>query len=171
MDPLTSAAIGAAGDIAKGVVQGRRSALEKAYAKNALSELERLKGGEGGMSASKRAKLTAEGLGKIDATMADAKREALRGANLGSGKAFTAQKDLTKARLGAEAQLTSSIREQDLEEAARLRNEAYMKAAMAEDMRHKRLSRMQEATKETDIAGDLFDAGQAERDALARRVR
>jgi len=151
----TAMALAAGASAAKGMWAGRKSKIEKAYGKSSLDELGRVSGGEGGMSRSKRQQAQAEGMGQIDSTIEEARAKSLRGANLGSGQAFAAQQELSKQRLGAESQMMSSVRQQDLEEAQRQREAAYMKAAMAEDMRNKRMDRAVKATEgsESYLAG------------------
>ena len=151
----------------KAITFGWPSKIERMYKKSALSDLDRLSDGEGGMSSSKRMGLQSEGLGHIQGTVEDAKREALRGARVGSGQAFNQQKALSKQKLGAQQQMMSSIRQQDLDEAERQRGEAYQKAAMAESMRSQRMNRLLEATKDADVSGTSEAAGIAKRAATA----
>ena len=116
--------------------------VEALFHDSAMSDFERLAGGRGGMSQSKRQALTSEALGQIDTEIAQAQAQSQRGsvASGQTGQAFAQEREALKTKMGAQQQAFSSIREQDLEEAARQRQEAYSKAATARDMKMGRSS-------------------------------
>ena len=121
--------------------KGQPGEIESLYKQSALDDLNRLRGGRGGMALSERQAAQSEALGQIQSAAAEAEAEAHRGVAPGSGQAFTAQEGLYKAKLGAQQQAMSNIRQQDLEEAQRQRQEAYQKAAVANQMRETRINR------------------------------
>ena len=164
-EPLTMIAISRAAGVVGGLIKTAKhltpSDIEEAFRDSAIADMKRLTGGAGGLAQSKRQSLSAEGHGAIDRSVEEARREAMRGADVASGQAFAVEKELAKARLGATNQMLSGIREQDLEEAARQRQEAYQKAAMADQMRQQRLAGMPSFS---DIVGDAAESGKLYRD-------
>ena len=137
MDPLTiSAIMGTVSAASQLWDKYMPSNIEQTVKESALSDMRRLRGGSGGMSASKRAALQSEAVGQIDSEIQQAQAGAYRGAALSgqSGQAFNRESAALKAKMGAQQQAMSSIRQEDLEEAQRQRLEAYQKAGMAEGM-------------------------------------
>ena len=144
------------------------SKIEKAYKRSALDDLNRLSGGKGGMSPSERMAARSEAISQIDASVQESQRQMARGASLDSGQKFAMQRDLAKQKMAAEQQAMSSIRQQNLEEAQRQRQEAYQKAAMAQGMRERRKAKKADFSISAAMA---FGAGQDWRSSLVENVK
>ena len=152
-----------AGDIAGQIYSQVPDDQETAVRNEINADRSRLAKGAGGLGAGARNRLLAEGNQQIQAATNERLANLARGANTeagASGQLATAQNQLNAQALGANAQLQSNVRAQDLAEAERQRNELWQKEQFVINKQQERKTGFSTSTT---LGSTGYGAGQADR--------
>lgn len=172
MDPMTAmmlaqSAQGAA-QIAAGAIPGK---MERNYRKDVLADRERLQAGRGGMSAGQRQRTQAEAMGNIKAQQQEAAAQVARGSSAGTGASGVRTQmagDIQRAGMAAGNQVSSAVRQQDLDLAQQQRQGLQARMLKAYEMGMKRKDAATQAEKESGFDG--FGLGQLGRGQDAQGI-
>jgi len=171
-DPMTAMTATQAGmgalKVAAQAIPGR---MERMYRKDILADRKRLQAGRGGMSAGQRQRAQAEAMGNIKAQQQEAAAQVARGSSAGAGASGVRTQmagDIQRAGMAAGNQVSSAVRQQDLDLAQQQRQGLQGRMLQAYKMGQKRKGAATQAEKEAGFAG--FDIGQLGRGDDAKQI-
>ena len=174
MEPITQMILGKAleyaGSAAPAVVSAIPGRMERMYRKDVLSDRERLQAGRGGMSAGQRQRAQAEAMGNIKAQQQEAAAQVARGSSAGTGASGIRTQmagDIQRAGMAAGNQVSSAIRQQDLDLAEQQRQNLQQRMLQAYTMGQKRKTAAVQALQSGEDASPL---GKLARDADAMQT-
>lgn len=165
------AAVQAAAEIGKVAAAAIPGKMERNYRKDVLADRKRLQAGRGGMSAGQRQRTQAEAMGNIKAQQQEAAAQVARGSSAGTGASGVRTQmagDIQRAGMAAGNQVSSAVRQQDLDLAQQQRQGLQARMLKAYEMGMKRKDAAMQAEKEGGFAG--FETGQLGRGQDAQGI-